>query len=334
MPPIGDTNQTYTDQFPRYSEKTFHIAPQTDPDAAATSGFQALHFLDYTPSRDQDTQVITEYGGGSTSVDSIDTEFGDLTLGGNIRRRVCLNEEALYLAYALGLPETTDNGDGTFTHIYTSGKAVIPLSTIQDADTQNRRIVDGVAMNSLSLAIARGNGTQEVSSDLVPRGYEINGTALPAAAFLPAFDRLFVSKNNFSVQVDGTELGRLLDASFEYNADVQTERYVEPVERIQSSFVGDPTLTIGFGVRHISETQRAALGGPETPLNVKIIGRGPDVAGTPTSVTYESPRVLGPIILPVKDDKLQRLNFSGNASRGNTDFMLRVTLINTINPFQ
>lgn len=334
MPPIGDNDQAFTDQFPRYSEKTFHIAPQTDPDMPANTGFQTLHFLDYTPSEDQNTENTPEYGGGSASVDATDPDFGDITVSGNIRRRLCLNEEALYLAYALGRPETVENGDGTFTHIYTSGKSILPLGTIRDADTQNTRLVDGVAWNSLSLAIAQGGGRQEVSSDLTPRGITLNPPSpLDDAAQLSAVDRLFVRQNQMRVMVDNVQLGRLLDGSLEYNADIQTERYVEPGDRINATYVGDPTLAISFGVRHVTEAQRAALGGPDAPLNVKIVGDGPVINGIQSSITFEVPRVIGPRVLPEKDDKLQRLNFAGNASRGTTDWMLRVTLINTFNPF-
>lgn len=334
MPPIGDNNQAFTDQFPRYSEKTFHIAPQTDPDVPATTGFQTLHFLDYTATEDQNTENTPEYGGGSASVDATDPDFGDITVSGNIRRRLCLNEEALYLAYALGKPETTVNPDGTFTHIYTSGKSSLPLGTIRDSDSQNTRLVDGVAWNSLSLAIAQGGARQEVSSDLTPRGITLNGPSiLDAASQSPALARLFVRQNQMRVLISDVQLGRLLDGSLEYNADIQSERYVEPGDRVNATYIGDPTLAISFGVRHVTEAQRAALGGPDTPLAVKIIGDGPVVDGAPTSITYESPRVIGPRVLPEKDDKLQRLNFAGNASRGTTDWMLRVTLINTFNPF-
>jgi len=333
MPPIGDTNQAYTANLPRYSEKSFHLAAQTDPDAPADTGFQALHFLDYTPSQTQDTQTVTEYGGASNSVDATDPEFGDITVAGALQRRLDLNEECLYLAFALGVPVTTANPDGTFTHVYTSGKPILPLATIRDADQHNTRLVDGVAFNSLSIAVARAGGTQVVNSDLVPRGYELNGAALPEAAFSDAFDRLFVAQNNMSVKVNDTQLGRLIDASFEYNADIQSERYVQPGDRVNETFVGDPTLTLGFGVRHVSEAQRAALGGPDAPMNVKIVGLGPVVGTAQTSITYEAHRVIGPIVFPEKDDKLQRLNFSGNASRGTEDHMLKVTLVNTVNPF-
>lgn len=334
MPPIGDNSQAFTDKFPRYSEKTFHIAPQIDREVPATTNFQSLHFLDYTATEDQNTQTTPEYGGNSISVDAEDPDFGDFTISGNIRRRLCLNEEAIYLAYTLGKPVTTDNEDGTFTHVYTSGKSILPLATIRDADSQNTRLVDSVAWNSLSLSIAQGGERQEVSSDLTPRSITLGPSdALAAADMNPPLDRLFVRKNQMRVLVDNSQLGRLLDGSFEYRTDIQTERYVEPGNSINAAFVGDPTLSISFGVRHVTEAQRAALGGPKTPLNVSIIGDGPVVGGAQTSIKYEVPRVLGPRVLPEKDDKLQRLNFTRNASRGLTEWMLRVTLVNTFNPF-
>jgi len=333
MPPIGDGSQAYTDDNPRYSEKTFHIAPQTNPEAAATTGFQALHFLTYEPTRDEGVEVAAEYGGAISSVDPTDPEFGDVNFGASLSRRLCLNEEAVYLAYALGKPTTTDNADGTFTHVYQSGKSVLPLATLRDADSQNVRLVEA-AFNALSLSIARGGGSQEVTSDLVPLNYEVAAAAaLASGDQIAEMARLFVAKNNMRVTLDGTQLGKLLDASFNYTPDVQGERYVQPGDRINSTYVGDPSLSVGFGVRHVSEVQRAALGGKDTPLNIKIIGDGPSVGGVATSITYEMPRVKGPLTFPTKDDKMQKLNFTGNASRGSTDWMLKVTLVNTVNPF-
>lgn len=333
MPPIGDGSQAYTDDNPRYSEKTFHIAPQTNPETAATTGFQALHFLTYEPTHSEGVEASTEYGGLSTSVDPTDPEFGDIDFAAPLTRRLCLNEEAVYLAYALGKPTTTDNDDGTFTHVYTSGASILPLATLRDADSQNVRIVEA-AFNALSLSIARGNGTQEVSSDLVPLNYALSAAGtLAAGDQIAEMTRLYVAKNKMRVTLDGTQLGKLLDASFNYTPDVQGERYVQPGDRINSTYVGEPSLSVGFGVRAVTEAQRAALGGRDTPLNVKLIGDGPSVGGVSTSITYEMPRIIGPLVFPTKDDKLQKLNFTGNASRGSTDWMLKVTLVNTVNPF-
>ena len=129
--------------------------------------------------------------------------------------------------------------------------------------------------------------------------------------------------------MDSIQLGRLLTFNWAYSADIQEDRYVEDNDAVSAFYVGDPSLDIDYEVRHISEAQRTAIGGLDNPSNLALIGDGP----SGSSIKIEAPLVRGPLVFPTKDDKLQKLSFTGKALRVTGDSpepMTTITLVNTV----
>lgn len=324
--------QRFTDTLPRYTEKTFHLSPEDTGVTPSTSRFQPLHFVEYSADRTQSLDTSREYGGGSatgTNLDAPDPDFGDVDITASLTTRLCLNEFYFACAMLFGAPVTTSVAGGKFQHVFTSGKGEIPLGTLRDRDSQNTRLVGGVGYNTLEMAIARSGGTQLVTHALLPQTYDLQAASdLAAGDQLAEVARLFVPKTDFRVEIGGTRLGRLIDANLNYTNDLQGERYVDGTDGISASYVGDPLINLSFGVRHATEAQRAALGGRDNPMDVALIGDGPDG----TSVRFAAPRVIGPVVYPTKDDKLNKLSFEGQASKNTGGAALSVTLVNTIDP--
>ncbi|WP_427452173.1 phage tail tube protein [Litorimonas sp. WD9-15] len=325
-------DQQFTDAFPRADEKRYYLARQTAAGAPATTEFQPLHFLTWTPTRTEPVNQVNEFG-VTGNVDSPDPEFGDPTAAASETHRLCLNEEFYRLIPLLGLPTTTEPLPGVFQHIFRTGKSVLPLVTIRDTDSQSTRQSWGLAASSYALNVSRAGGVQDVSMSYQPREVEM-AAAVPVdpANIRPVMDRLLVERKAFVVRVNGVEIGRVLDATLNYSTGIQTENYVGGGDTAHDAiFVGDPTLTVGFSVRMTSEAQREAFGGKDNPMSIQLSG----VRSDGTLITFELDRVFGEPVFPTPDDKLMRLSFSGTAARSLTDgnrAMMRVRLRNTINP--
>ena len=327
--PIG--SDALTDSLPRLSDTQFFVAPQTDPDAPAIVGFQALHFTEYAPVRQQSAEASTEYGGAEAGdVDPTDPEPGDADFSGNLSVRLCLNEIGFWLAYLLGAPTSTDAGGGRHTHVFTSGSARLPLATIRDSTAIQTRTADAVALGGMSVELSRGGGIQTAGMPLSMKGLDVGPRVTTSTAtYTDAPTRLLVPKNNWVTRIGGTQVGRVLGAALDYSTDLQTERYVEATDRVGGLFVGDPTLGLRLNLRAVSEAQRAVFGGFEDPLDIELEGTRPDGTG----IVFHAPRVLGPVVFPSADDRLQALNFEGQAARTDGDTpapMLTVTLTNTV----
>jgi len=333
MPPFATTaDQKFTEAMPRDDERLFYFARQTSDTTPAITSMQPLHFLTWNPTRSQSVDQVQEYG-VIGNVDSTDPEFGDVEVPpASETHRLCLNEEFFRLVTLLGVPTTTEPSTGVFEHTFTSGKAVLPTATIRDTDSQTTRQTWGLAASSYALNVSRAGGVQDVSMAFQPRDMDID----PAVALAPAdiraeVARIFVPRQGFSVEVNDVNVGKLLETNLTYTTDLQTEKYVGGADGHDAIFVGDPSLTVGFAVRFRTEAQRAALGGPDTPMKVAITGTGPNGS----EIRFEMDRVFGDAVYPAKDGVLQRLTFSGQAARSTTNAdkaMMRVVLRNTINP--
>lgn len=329
MPPtIGTGAQAYTDAFPSQTETQFYLAPQTAQDAEAENNFQALHFTNYTPQRQQGTVDEREFGGSDTLVDPTDAAFDQPTFSGTLEQRLCLNEAVFMLAYAFGAPVTTAGPSaGLFQHVFTSGKNALPYATAIDVNPTAKRTVLGMAMNGLSANIDSTGGTQILTSNFQARDIQMAASASVEAADAPA--RLFVPKNAFEARIDDVKIGHMLDGTFNYSPNLQAENYVDSVETVGAHYVGDPTLTATLNLRHVSEAQRNSFGGP-TPFALEFFAAGP-LAGT--SFSFKMNRLKAPISLPEPDDRLGRLtlNAAGSKTEGATPLpMITITVINQI----
>lgn len=328
MPPIGDASQNYTDQFPSQNETKFYLAPTTDTDPLTTGEFQALHYLTYTPRRQQGEIQETEYGGDNSSVDPSDPAFDQPTFDGNLSTRLCLNEVLFPLAYLFGAPTTTTAAGFKFSHVFTSGAAVLPLATSLDFTPQSNRIVSGVAFNSLQMNIDSAGGTQEVTYDFQAKSLAMGPSTLPTTSEASP-ERIFIARNAFEARINGVKVGHLLDANFNYSADIQTENYVDALEDVGAIYVGDPSLTLTANFRHVSEAQRAAFGGTDNPFELELFAEGTN--GTSISIKFN--RLLGSPVFPETDNKLGRLSLTatGAKTEGAAPLpMITVTLVNTI----
>jgi len=327
---IGAAGQAYTDQFPGQNETKFYLAPQTDKETPAATGFQGLHYLTYAPSRSQGEIDEREYGGDNDSVDPSDPAFDQPTFDGQLTTRLCLNELIFPLAYLFGAPTTTDVGGGLYQHVFESGKPILPLATGLDVTPQSNRTVAGIAMNSLQGNIDSAGGTQEMSYDFQAKNLDMSASAAPSGGDVTAPPtRLFVARNKFEGRIDGVKVGHLLDANFNYTTDIQSENYVDANDQIGALYVGDPSLTLTANFRNVTEAQRAALGGTDNPFEWEFFAQGP----SGSSISLKFNRMKGSPVFPEADNRLGRLSLTANGSKTEgaaPKNMITATIINSL----
>ena len=324
---IGD--KALTPRFPRKAEHAFLVTPQAAFGAPTYTGAQALHYTSFDPTRQQDAQASPEYGGDTVgaNIDPSDPDFGDVTVNAPLQTNLCLNEIGFLLAYLLGAPTTKVLVAGKkHQHIFTSGAATLPLATMVCEDSEGGKVIDSVVLASLALSLAQGGGKQICDFTTVARDMirAATGTIDSASAAAPPA-RLFVPKSGWTVAMDNVNIGRLLSATLNYSADINSDRYVNSGETIGDSYIGDPTASLQFALRHVNEAQRALFDDHAVPKAFTLTG----AAAGGHSIVFNLPRAFVPKLFPTADDKLQQLSSTATGARSGSSAMT-VTLVNSL----
>lgn len=133
-----------------------------------------------------------------------------------------------WLKMLLGAPATTDNGDGTFDHVYSSGGATLPsfARELQHTQTQVYGLATGIKVNTLGLEWRRSGKTQAtlgcIAQNEALSGAADAGTNVAAIAY-DAF-----SPFQGSIKQGGAALGNVVEARLTYSNGA------EAVENIRS----------------------------------------------------------------------------------------------------
>lgn len=109
-----------------------------------------------------------------------------------------LNQLGFWLTLLLGAPDTTDNQDGSFTHVFETGSDLLPCATVQrQLGPERWKVIEGLKLNSFAFGVNKSeDGYRTFRLDCMARrvrvvsqaGAPIDAApaALPARAKLPA----------------------------------------------------------------------------------------------------------------------------------------------------
>jgi hypothetical protein len=106
----------------------------------------------------------------------------DIKSGGSISAILCLNDIGLWLKLLWGTPATTDNGDGTYSHVYTLSNTEPPsaLLCLENSTASKFTRWHGVMLNSISLNMGESDG--KITYELIGCDQESASGAWHAAA--------------------------------------------------------------------------------------------------------------------------------------------------------
>lgn len=200
-----------------------------------------------------------------------------------------------WLRQFLGSPSTT--GTGPYTHVFTSGGASLPSMSLeaQHSSASTFEMFDGVYGSSIAFGLA-DDGEAIATLDLVGADCTKAGSTAagsPSSETYEAFRQFYGS-----LQLDSSDLGDVLSASFTYDNGLNIERLVNGAAKIDEPDLGDDMVTGQIDMRFADATlYDKAVAATSVDLDFiyeisaskKLTVSIPEVYLTPTSPPVDGP---------------------------------------------
>lgn len=233
-----------------------------------------------------------------------------------------------WLKLALGAPATTDNGDGSFDHVFTSGALALPSMSIEvghpDISTFSNNY--GARLNQMRIALAR-SGLLNATLGLICIGESdpVNATIAGVAPTVLGSSRF--AQATGSVKKDGAEIGSVVSAEFTLSNGLDPVETIKADGRIEDADPGMFTFSGSVTIRY-KDSSFQTLARNRTAFDLSFGW----TFGT-ASLIFDAPRVFLPRTKrPVTGPKgiQQTFNFQGSGASGHT---LTATLVNTVDTY-
>ncbi|WP_127142840.1 phage tail tube protein [Pelagibacterium montanilacus] len=220
----------------------------TAPDGSGGGVYARLPMRSYGLSPETSLEEDPTWNRGTP--DAGDPVEGPIVVQDNMTMPMCARAIGAALKLALGAPDTTDNADGTWTHIFTSGE-VLPSFAIQAGHptlaTPKWRTVLGVKAGGLNFDMSR-TGRALIEIPLIGQR-EVKDTTGARDAEPVTYDYLPLDNMAGSITVGGDALASVTAGRFSFS------NTLEPVETIRDDGVidgideGERTCSGGVDVR-------------------------------------------------------------------------------------
>lgn len=247
---------------------------------------------------------------------------------GNLVVAVDTRAIGIWLRLLLGDPVTTPGAEGLFTHVFTSGKAVLPSMSIEIGmpDVPRFSTNYGLRANSIQISMQRG-GLLNATLALIGKG-ETATRADSVAGTPEAFDAIQrLAQATGSVLDGGTRVGGVASAQFTYSNALEKVETIQEDGEIEDVDPGMPSFTGTLTLRGL-DTPFEASGRNRTPRSVDFgWKRGPH------SLIFAAPRVFFPRVkTPIQGPNgiQQEVNFLAAAEGG---VVMTATLVNDVESY-
>jgi len=172
----------------------------------------------------------------------------------------------IWLTGLFGDPVTTDNGDGTFDHVFASGNDALPSYTAEVGMPQVPAFFQhtGVVLGSIALEFQR-SGAAAATLGVIAQGEVRNDTSQGGTPTSLAFTR--ISQFQGSITRGGSPIGNLTGGSLNYSNNLEKIETIRSDGKIDGA---DPTvaaLTGRIDVR-FSDTTLIDLAANGTPVDL------------------------------------------------------------------
>jgi len=267
----------------------FETGYGTPPDASGGGVFNKMLFASSTLGEERPLGEDPLLGQGRNAQDPF---YEAATDDGDIVVPVDLRGFGYWLKLVFGEPVTTDNLDGTFTHVFEAGKdlpsAFIDIGHVK-LTTPKHFQHKGVKANTLAYNMSR-SGALNATIGLIAQGESLQAEPVDAAP--EAFQLRRFNQTSGSIKVGNTQLGNVTGGSFSFSNNL------DPIETIRNDGLIDgadeaeakPTGTIDvrFG---IDSTLTDPINA-ETPVSLSYSHTMPGAEGF--LLKWDMPRVFLP----------------------------------------
>jgi hypothetical protein len=284
-------------------------------------GFFKLPFVGHSMGEEQPLIEDDQLGFGREGLDPV---YDVITNDGDLTVPVDLRGIGFWLRQTFGAPTTT-GANGMFTHVFKSGAASLPTTSIEvgHPDEPSYSVHYGAAVNSLKIAMARSGLLNAVLS-LIAQG-ETNAVAASVAGAPTALQGLRFAQATGSIKLDGNVAADIVSADITYSNQLDKVEVIREDGRIGGIDPGK-AMTNGAitarGPRGVLFAKSRSKIPAEVALGWKLDGG--------FSLVFTLPRVWLPKVKrPVNGPKGLQGSFNFQAS-GALAAQLTVTLVNDV----
>lgn len=257
------------------AETTYGLTP--------ANGFFKLAMVTSNLGEEQPLLEDDQLGFGREGLDptyDVITNDGDLTVPVNTRGI------GFWLRQTFGAPATS--GAGTFTHVFTSGGAAIPSTSIElgNPEVPSYSMNYGAAVNQFKIGMAR-SGMLNAALSLIAQG-EVDPTTASVAGSLTSLAGPRFAQATGAVTSDGASLGNVVSANLAFSNNLDKAEVIRNDGRIGgvdpgvTAFNGD--VTIRFDTQTLLNKARS-----KTPIALTF-----GWTNGAASLLFASPRVFLP----------------------------------------
>lgn len=242
-----------------------------------------------------------------------------------------LNTIGYWLRGLLGLPVTADNGDGTFTHIFASGKDDLPFQTIEvehAADKLSQHI--GCMLNGMNIDQTKAGGGRRINFDVVGKNEKkliaSEAGAVDPSPFVKAAQVLAFRGVG---SIDGAPLTVARNIRLAYSNNAATDESMNDSAEAAGQDQGETSLTGNLVARYVDDAL-VDIGLDKTPHALSLLF---DLGNAVGSMLIEMPavrftRTKRPINGPGNMEL--DLTFQGHYKSDTSSPMMTITLTNTL----
>lgn len=265
--------------------------------------------------------------------DAQDPYYDAITDDGELEIPLDLRATGFWLKALFGAPVSTDNGDGSHSHVFTSGGA-LPSLALQVGHPQlavaEFEMHAGVVANTLSFDMAR-TGPANAKLGVIAQGETSGATAADASPLAFALSRL--SQGNGSIKMGGSPLAYVTGGSFNFSNNCDPVATIRPDGMIDGVDAGEAKASGSIEVRHSTDATIPNAVKNKTPVSLEY---GYSVAGSAVhGLTITMPRVF----LPKKKKSITgpggiAVTYEWQAAYdASAGYMCRVTLVNDVDGY-
>ena len=237
-----------------------------------------------------------------------------------------------WLKGLFGTPATTDNGDGTFDHVFTSG-GTLPSLAIEIGHAQLAAPKffrhGGAKLDKLSFDMAR-SGAANASIGVIAQGETEAATTIDATSTTFALKRF--SQGSGTIRVGGGQLANVTGGKLAFSNNLERVETIRADGLIDGVDETEATAEGSVDIRFGTDTTLTAAIAAESPVAMEY---GFTIPGSDFALTFNLPRVF----LPKKKQEIKgpggiQASYDWRAARDPVaGYLLRVTLVNDVSSY-
>ncbi len=263
--------------------------------------------------------------------DAQDPYYDALSVNGDIVVPVDLRAIGFWLKGLLGAADTTDNMDGTYTHVFTSGGDLPSLAIETGHTALTTPVFDmraGTKLGGLQLDMSRTGPVNMTINGVVAQGEASAASSEDTTPGTYALARF--SQGTGSIELDSTQLAAVTGGSVTFSNTLEPVETIRDDGKIDGVDETEATAEGSITVRYSTDSTIRDAVDAETPVTMQYGWTIPGAAGY--ALTLDFPRVFLPKVKQsidgpggVQAEYNWRAAF--DASEGH---MMQVTLINDV----